>query len=181
MPVDDSTIGEPERLLGPVKIADYDPQWPHLFRRETERIRSILGGRALRIEHTGSTAVPSLAAKPIIDILLVVADSANEPDYVPALEHAGYRLRIREPEWHEHRMFKGPDTDINLHVFSNGCPEIDRVIAFRDWLREHEDDRKLYAETKRELATKDWADAQQYAEAKTGVIEAILARAMKRS
>src|SRR5689334_1090370 len=125
-------LGQPERLLGPIKIVDYDPQWPHLFRREAQRIRSILGSRALRIEHTGLTSVPGLAAKQIIDILLVVADSADEPDYVPALEQAGYRLRIREPEWHEHRMFNGPDTDVNLHVFSNGCSEIERVIAFRD-------------------------------------------------
>ena len=126
-----------------------------LFEREADRIRAVLGSRALRIEHTGSTSVPGLAAKPIIDILLVVADSADEGAYLPALEAAGYVLRIREPDWHEHRMFKGPDTEVNLHVFSSGCPEIDRVLMFRDWLRTHAADRDLYARTKLALARRN--------------------------
>jgi GrpB-like predicted nucleotidyltransferase (UPF0157 family) len=166
-------------MASPVTIVDYDPRWPQLFRAEEQRIRSLLGARALAIEHIGSTAVPGLAAKPVIDILLVVADSANERAYAPALEYAGYYLRIREPEWHEHRMFKGPDTDINLHVFSDTCPEIDRVLRFRDWLRDHEDDRELYARAKIELAKRRWTDVDAYARAKTGVIEAILACANK--
>ena len=87
------------------------------------------------LEHAGSTSVPGLAAKPRIDIMLAVPDSADEPSYVPALEAAGYVLRIREPDWYEHRVFKGPDTDVNLHVFSAGCPEIARMLLFRDWLR----------------------------------------------
>ena len=88
------------------------------------------------LEHTGSTSVPGLAAKPIIDITLAVPDSSDEDAYAPALEAAGYVLRIREPDWHEHRVFKGPDTNVNLHVFSDGCPEIDRMLRFRDWLRD---------------------------------------------
>jgi GrpB-like predicted nucleotidyltransferase (UPF0157 family) len=141
------------------------------------RIRAALGERVLRLEHTGSTAVPGLAAKPIIDITLVVADSTNEAAYLPALEGAGYRLRIREPEWHEHRMFKGLDTDLNLHVFSIGCAEIDRILLFRDWLRTNPADRDLYARTKLELARRDWKSVDDYASAKTAVIEEILARA----
>jgi GrpB-like predicted nucleotidyltransferase (UPF0157 family) len=156
---------------------DYDPRWPRLFEREAERIRSILADRALSIEHIGSTSVPTLPAKPTIDILLVVADSAEESEYVPRLEHAGFQLHIREPAWHEHRMFKELDSDINLHVFSDGCPEIDRILAFRDWLRTHKTDRELYARTKRELAEKDWKYTQNYADAKTEVIEQIMARA----
>ena len=113
---------------------DYDPRWPVLYAREAERIRSILSHRALRLEHIGSTSVPGLPSKPIIDILLVVAASADEAAYVPPMEAAGYTLRIREPDWHEHRMFKGPDTDLNLHVFSLGCPEFDRLVTFRDHL-----------------------------------------------
>src|SRR5881628_765423 len=127
------TIGEPKPLSRRILIVDYDPHWLELFAREAERIRSVLGGGALQIEHGGSTSVPGLAAKPIIDLLLVVADSAEEDAYAPALEAAGYVLRIREPGWYEHRLFKGPDTDINLHVFSSGCPEIDRMLLFRDW------------------------------------------------
>jgi GrpB-like predicted nucleotidyltransferase (UPF0157 family) len=160
-----------------ILIADYDPKWPELFALEADRIRGRLGERALRVEHTGSTSVPGLVAKPIIDVLLVVNDSADEDAYVPDLEAAGYVLRIREPEWFEHRMFKGPDTDINLHVLSSGCAEIDRILIFRDWLRRKARDRDLYARTKLALAQQEWKDVQDYADAKTAVIEEILARA----
>ena len=131
----------------------------------------------MRIEHAGSTSVPRLAAKPIIDLLLVLADSAAEDAYAPALEAAGYVLRIREPNWYQHRMFKGPDTDINLHVFSSGCPEIDRMLLFRDWLRSNAADRDLYARTKLALAQKEWKHVQNFADAKVVVIEEIIARA----
>jgi GrpB-like predicted nucleotidyltransferase (UPF0157 family) len=160
---------------------DFDPLWTEVFRREADRIRTLLGCRALQIEHTGSTSVPGLAAKPIIDILLVVADSSDEPAYVPILERAGYSLRLREPNWHEHRMFKGPAADINLHVFSSGCSEINRILSFRDRLRSNEADRDLYERTKRDLAEKEWADVQDYADAKSAVIEEILARAALKS
>ncbi len=109
--------------------------------------------------------------------MLVVADSADEPTYVPALEGSGYVLSIREPDWYEHRMFKGPDTDINLHVLSAGCSEIDRMLLFRDWLRSHPADRLLYERTKRELARQNWKYTQNYADAKTAVVEEIIARA----
>jgi GrpB-like predicted nucleotidyltransferase (UPF0157 family) len=171
------TIGELRRLSGKILISDYDPEWPDLFEREAARIRTALGERALRIEHTGSTSVPGLAAKPIIDILLVVADSAAEPAYAPALEGVGFVLRIREPDWHQHRMFKRLDGDVHLHVFSVGCPEIDRMLMFRDWLRNHPSDRELYERTKRALAQQEWRYAQNYADAKTEVIQKILARA----
>src|SRR5215475_5776519 len=104
------------------------------------------------MEHVGSTAVPGLAAKDVIDIDLVVVDSADEDAYLPILENAGYVLRVREPNWHEHRYFKGPDTNINLHVFSPGCPEVTRHRVFRNWLRAHDDDRDRYDAVKRELA-----------------------------
>ena len=159
-----------------IQIMDYNQLWPEIFRREAERIKTVLGCRSLQIEHTGSTSVPGLAAKPIIDILLVVADSSDEPAYVPMLERAGYSLRIREPNWYEHRMFKGPAADINLHVFSSGCREINRILNFRDWLRSNAADRDLYERTKRDSARKEWADVQDYADAKTAVIEEILAR-----
>ena len=161
----------------PVVLADYDPAWPQLFEREAQRIRGALGERALEIEHVGSTAVPGLAAKAIIDINLVVEDSANEAAYVPDLEAAGYILRLREPEWFEHRLFKGPDTNINLHVFSRGCEEVDKMRAFRDHLRTNETDRALYERTKRELAGQEWKYVQNYADAKTAVVQEILARA----
>ncbi len=160
-----------------IELVEYDPRWRDLFQREAQRIWTALGDCALCIEHTGSTSVPGLAAKPTIDILLVVADSAKEGEYSPALQRAGYRLLIREPAWHQDRMFKGPDTDVNLHVLSDRCPEIERILAFRNRLRKNAGDRELYARTKRELSRMNWKDVQSYADAKTTVIEEILARA----
>jgi GrpB-like predicted nucleotidyltransferase (UPF0157 family) len=131
----------------------------------------------VRIEHAGSTSVPGLAAKPVIDIVLAVQDSREENGYAPALESAGYLLRIREPEWFEHRMFKGLDPETNLHVFSQGCSEIGRTLLFRDWLRSNPADRDLYERTKRALAAQEWEHIQNYADAKTAVIGEILDRA----
>jgi GrpB-like predicted nucleotidyltransferase (UPF0157 family) len=164
-------------LLKDIVIAEYDQHWPTQFRREAERIQTALGDRALQVEHIGSTSVPSLAAKPIIDILLVVADSADESTYLPDLEGAGYSLRFREINWYQHRLLSGPDTDINLHIFSAGCPEIDRVLMFRDRLRNDSADRDLYACTKSTLAQQEWKHIQEYADAKTAVVEEILSRA----
>ncbi|MGO8949067.1 MAG: GrpB family protein [Ktedonobacterales bacterium] len=172
-----ATIGELKPLDGVIEIVEYDPEWPRLFQREKERIQAALGDRVLLIEHVGSTSVPELVAKPRIDLLLVVASSADEPAYVPSLEKAGYVLRIWEPDWYEHRMLNGPDTAINLHVFSPGCREIDRMLLFRDWLRSDAADRWLYGQTKRELACRKWKYTQNYADAKTEVVEEILARA----
>lgn len=169
--------GGPPKLTAPVLIADYDPRWPALYQREADRIRSVLGDRVLLIEHVGSTSVPGLPAKPIIDLSMVVADAADEDAYLPDLTAAGYRLIIREPEWYEHRCFKGPDTNINLHVFSPGSAEVERHLLFRDWLRGHDGDRDRYAAAKRELAARDWTYIHEYADAKTEVITEILARA----
>ena len=174
------TIGELTRLDGQIHIAPYDPAWPELFAREEARIRAALGERALMVEHAGSTSVPGLSAKPIIDILLVVADSSHEASYVPPLESAGYVLRIREPEWHQHRLLKGPDADINLHVFSEGSSEIERMLAFRDHLRANPTDRDRYESAKRELAVRTWAYTQNYADAKSAVVEEIIACALAR-
>jgi GrpB-like predicted nucleotidyltransferase (UPF0157 family) len=161
----------------PITLADYDPGWPLLFAREVAPIRAALGDRAVQVEHVGSTSVPGLAAKPIIDILLAVPDSADEQSYVPALEAAGYVLRAREPDWFEHRLFKGPDTDINLHVFTVGVAEIDRMLLFRDWLRNNDADRDAYLQVKRDLARRTWRHVQHYADAKTAIVEQIIARA----
>jgi GrpB-like predicted nucleotidyltransferase (UPF0157 family) len=171
------TIGERRRHDGPIVLLDYDEAWPVSFEREARRIRAALGVRTLLLEHAGSTAVPGLAAKPIVDIVLAVPDSSNEDDYVPALESEGYELRIREPDWHEHRVLKKTAPNVNLHVFSAGCEEIDRMLAFRDHLRANEPDRELYEQTKRELAVREWAYVQDYADAKSEVVEAIIARA----
>lgn len=173
------TIGEVKPHDAPIALAEYDPEWPISFQREARRIRDALGSSVVQLEHVGSTSVPGLAAKPRLDILLVVEDSSDEQTYLPALEQRGYFLRIREPDWYQHRVLKGPDTDINLHVFSTGCDEIARMLTFRDWLRAHIDDRLLYERTKRELAARVWRNVQNYADAKTSVVEEILGRASR--
>jgi GrpB-like predicted nucleotidyltransferase (UPF0157 family) len=171
------TVGPVQPLNGQIELVDYDTAWPLLYEREERRIRAALGTDVVRLQHAGSTSVPGLPAKPVIDILLEVPDSAAEAAYVPALEAAGYRLRIREPEWFEHRLFKGPDTNVNLHVFSAGSSEVEEMLRFRDHLRRNAGDRELYAAAKRDLAAREWKHVQQYADAKTEIVREILARA----
>ena len=137
------TVGPPKHFSGKISIAPYDPEWPKLYGREAERIRAILGDKVLLLEHVGSTSVPGLSAKPIIDIDLQVADTRDEDAYVPQLTDAGYELIVREPDWYEHRLFKGPDTNINLHVFGTQLDELERHLLLRDWMREHPEDRDL--------------------------------------
>ena len=171
-------LNRSKRLDGIVRLAPADPSWRALFETESKRIHRILGDRVCLLEHVGSTAVAGLAAKPIIDIVLAVEDSADENSYVPDLEANGYTLRIREPAWFEHRVLKGPDTDINLHVFTNGSEEVERMILFRDHLRADSDDRAMYEDVKRGLADKKWEWVQDYADAKSPVVTEILKRAI---
>jgi GrpB-like predicted nucleotidyltransferase (UPF0157 family) len=172
------TIGDLEQLSSKIELADYDRRWPEMFRAEEERIRAALDERALRVEHCGSTSVPGLAAKPIIDIVLEVSDSSREDDYLPMLEAAGYLLRQREPDWNEHRMFRRPGVKVNLHVYSAACPEVARMLAFRNWLRVNDADRELYERAKRELVERKWKYVQDYADAKTDVVKQITDRAL---
>ena len=137
-----------------ITIVDYDTDWPDKFERHARIIAAAIGGSALRIEHT---------------------DSANESAYLPQLEAAGYVLRVREPDWNEHRMFRTPEKDVHIHIYSAGCPEIQRNLTFRDRLRLNVNDRSRYEQTKRELAAQDWPDMNAYADAKTEVIESIIA------
>lgn len=168
------TIGERQPHNSTIFLSEYDSQWPEMFDREKTKIQNALGPQVLLIEHAGSTSVPGLIAKPIIDIILVVKDSANETSYIPQLESIGYILRIREPDWFEHRLLKGPDFPVNLHVFSQGCSEVDRMLLFRNYLRSNSEAKELYASTKRKLAQKVWKHVQNYADAKSEVIKTII-------
>jgi GrpB-like predicted nucleotidyltransferase (UPF0157 family) len=172
-----TTVGPLEALAAGIVVCDYDPVWPGLYEREAAQVRAALGDRVVRLEHVGSTSVPGLPAKPIIDMVLEVPDSADEPAYAGILEAAGYSLRIREPVWYEHRMFRTAGKGVHLHVFPAGCPETSRMVRFRDHLRTSTADRDLYARAKRDLAARDWKYMQQYADAKTGVIAEIMSRA----
>jgi len=136
----------------PVVVVPYDPDWPVRYDRLEAQLRKALGPAALAVEHVGSTAVPGLPAKPVIDIDLTVADPVQEDAYVPALEAAGYLLILREPSWHQHRLLQLAAPRVNLHVFGPDCPENIRHRMFRDWLRLHPADRDRYAHAKREAA-----------------------------
>ena len=172
------TIGKPDLLNKTIDLHPYNPEWPSMFSILERQIRDALGASVLMIEHVGSTSVPGLSAKAVIDMVLAVADSPDESSYVPPLERAGWVLRIREPDWFQHRLLKSPAIDGNLHVFSRGCEEIGRMLAFRDWLRTNDNDRILYERTKQQLAARTWKYVQNYADAKSEVVGQILGRAL---
>lgn len=174
-----ASVVPPAQLNGPIKLSPYHSRWPSDYEHLANQIHQALGDIVLQLEHVGSTSVPGLAAKPIIDMVMVVADSSAESTYVPPLEQIGYTLKIREPDWNEHRLLKPKTIDGNLHVFSQGCEEIKKMIRFRDWLRTHPDDRQLYENTKLSLAAKTWKYTQNYADAKSEVIQTIMNRATK--
>jgi GrpB-like predicted nucleotidyltransferase (UPF0157 family) len=154
----------------PVEVVDYDPTWPARFRQVKALIVDALGPIALSVTHVGSTSVPGLPAKAVIDIDLSVADSADEGSYLPALEGVGFRLAVREPEWEEHRCLRLDDPATNLHVFSSGAAERQRMLAFAAWLREHPDDRRTYGELKREVARRGFTDVMLYNNAKSAYV-----------
>ena len=163
---------------GRVRLVESDPKWPYFFEREARRVREALGDRVLLLEHTGSTSVPGLLAKPCVDLLLCVADPADESAYVPDLEAAGYTVALREPEWHEHRVLKGTEINLDLHVFAHGCEEAERMLRLRDHLRADAGARARYAAVKKELAERAWDRIQDYADAKSEVVEELLTEAV---
>ena len=180
-----SNIDEPEYVQprvthnATITLAEPDPTWADQFAAESDRIEAALRESAVAVEHVGSTSVPGLAAKPILDVALVVADSANESTYIPALERAGYVLVVREPGWHEHRLLKRERPKVNLHVFTTGSSEVSRMLLFRDRLRSRPEELQLYERTKRELAGRRWTHVQDYADAKSAVVEEILANGVE--
>lgn len=166
-------------LVGGVEQRDLflvapDDSWPAEYRRHEARIRRALGEAAVAVEHIGSTSVPGLAAKPIIDILVTVPDIAAEQDHVEPLLAAGYVLRVREPG---HRLVRTSERDVHVHLLQVGDQAAEDYLLFRDHLRADASDRALYEDTKRELTCRQWPDMNAYADAKTDVIEAIKARA----
>lgn len=182
--------GEFDRHDDTIRLVEPDPAWPSRFTREASRIRAALGEVLQRLEHVGSTAVPGLVAKPVLDIVVEVREPGDEAGWVPALHAIGYVLRRREPDWHDHRLLRPADDPrdadpgtgdaavaVNLHVFPVDCHEVDRMVAFRDRLRRSRVDRELYATAKRRLAARTWPTVQDYADAKGDVVRDILVRA----
>jgi GrpB-like predicted nucleotidyltransferase (UPF0157 family) len=164
-------IGGLERRA--IVIADYDPDWPARFKAHRDRVQRALGTVAIRIEHIGSTAVPGLAAKPIIDVLVTVADPEDERAIMPAMSSVGYHFRVQETG---HRMFRTPGRDAHVHVWADSNPEVLRYLTFRDRLRACATDRGAYEQLKRDLSAREWEDMNYYADAKSELIEQILAR-----
>jgi len=170
------TVGDRQEHNSTINLTEYSVNWPIRYREINDTITRALGDLVMLLEHVGSTSVPGLAAKPIIDIVLEVSDSDREIDYIPALESIEFCLRIREPDWYKHRLLKLDD--VNLHVFSHNCSETIRMLRFRDWLRARPDERDLYLAKKQELASRVWKHVQNYADAKSEVVTAIMSRAM---
>jgi GrpB-like predicted nucleotidyltransferase (UPF0157 family) len=169
-PVEGLTIfGERDGLS--VRIVEYDPAWLARFESERAGIASALGLIARRIEHIGSTAVPGLAAKPVVDVMVTVDDPDDDAAVLLPLTRAGYVLRVIEPE---HRMFRTPQRDVHVHLWRAGGHDERRHLLFRDWLRENADDRERYETVKRELASREWDDSNDYADAKNAVVAAIM-------
>jgi GrpB-like predicted nucleotidyltransferase (UPF0157 family) len=154
-------------------VVAYDDSWPGRYAQHEALIRAVLGSSA-RVEHIGSTSVLGLAAKPIIDILLLVSDITAEEDFLDPLLAAGYDLRVREPG---HRMVRTRARDVHVHILEPSDPAADDYLLLRDRLRVDPADRQLYENTKMALAARDWPDMNAYAEAKSEVIEAIKRRA----
>ena len=176
-----STVGELAPHRAAIDLAEYDPQWPLLFEREEQRIRAALGERALRVEHVGSTS-GARARGEAADRHRPRRRRLERRGRIRATAR-GFRLRAPDSRTGLVRApgpQKGPDTNVNVHTFSDGCSEVGRMLAFRDWLCTHDDDRKLYETAKRELAGREWKYVQNYADAKSEVVEEILARARPR-
>ena len=167
-------IGGPEKRA--IVIEEYDPAWVAHFEQVKASLAEALGPRALEIEHFGSTAVPGLGAKGIIDVLVGVQDVDDEAAYGPALEASGWAIRVRQPG---HRMYRTPEQDVHAHVFTDGSEAAGIRLLFRDWLRHDAADRQLYEDTKRALARQEWEATNYYSDAKGGVVAEILGRAQR--
>lgn len=157
-----------------VTLHEHDPRWAEMFAEHRARIVTALAGTPARVEHIGSTSVPGLAAKPIVDVLVVVDDVTADEDHVDRLVSAGYVLRVREPG---HRLVRTPARDVHVHVWEDGDPAGDEYLLFRDHLRRDAEDRARYEAVKRELMTRSWGDSNAYADAKDDVVAAIKGRA----
>lgn len=157
-----------------LELHTHDDRWPSTYLEHRRRIQDALAGCDVQIEHIGSTAVPGLAAKPIIDVVVTMDDITAEEDYLDALLDAGYELRVREPG---HRLVRTPERDVHVHLYERGDPAVAEYLLLRDHLRSDAQDRELYESTKRTLLSQRWDDMNAYADAKSDVILAIKARA----
>ncbi|KAA8644275.1 hypothetical protein EYZ11_002851 [Aspergillus tanneri] len=165
-----------------IEIVEPSPTWPATYEHIAQRIRSAIGNYMISIEHIGSTSVPGLPAKDIIDVDVIVPDPSAEDSYIPALEAAGFQFLLREPDWYQHRFLGLEFPYANVHVFGPDGHEAIRHRLFRDWLRDHEEDRIRYAAAKREAAEASrnaGETVMQYTDRKEPVIRDILQKIYK--
>ncbi|MCJ1384593.1 hypothetical protein MMC17_007711 [Xylographa soralifera] len=168
-----------------ITILEPNPEWPQRFEEAKARIQNALGTLIVDIAHTGSTSVPGLPAKDIIDVDLTLKDATDEASYVKPLEEAGFRFLFREPQWHQHRFFveSWPKAyHVNVHVWGPDSPEAAKHRIFRDWLRKTPADLELYAKAKREAAEQTAVagdSVMEYNQRKEKTIQEILGRAFR--
>lgn len=162
-----------------VEVVTYDSSWIAVYAEVASSIEKELGASVQKIDHIGSTAIPGIAAKPVIDIDLTVADPTDEKNYLPALENLGFRLIVREPRFHGHRLCHLEHPRVNLHIFGPNCPETIRHLLFRNWLRQSEDDRQLYSNAKLEAVKGCSVDIEKYHENKKKVVHEIYQKIFK--
>lgn len=163
-----------------VMIVDYDPQWPILYEEEKARILGVIGHKVVAIEHIGSTAVPGLGAKPIIDIMVAVRHLSEAEQCIEPLQSVGYEYVPEHEDFIPERRYfrKGhPETHRHLHIVEPTSDFWERHLFFRDYLRAHPKVARQYYELKRQLATKSGSDRQTYTDAKTPFIESVITRA----
>lgn len=167
--------------LQPIEILPSNPTWSETFSLMKGRIVTALGDKAVEVHHTGSTSIPDLPAKDVIDIDLVVPDIRDEAAYVEPLEQAGFQFLFREPPWHGHRFFVSKsEPAVNLHVWGPDCPEVTRHLIFQERLLRCPEDKALYWEVKMDAAraTREaGGDVLDYNLRKQSVIRQILRRA----
>lgn len=163
------------------QLVEWSEQWSAVFTEERARLHEVFVGTGARIEHVGSTSVPGLCAKPIIDICIGVATLSVAEERIDAMTDLGYEyVPEYEAEIPDRRYFRRPHTKPRTHHV-HACvldgPIWERHLAFRDWLRDHADDREAYAELKRMLYARHSADRPAYTEAKGPFIQSILEKA----
>ena len=163
-----------------VRMVPHDPNWRQEFRQEAARISAAAGSNAVAVHHVGSTAIPGIYAKPVIDLLLVVWDLAALDEKQPEMEALGYEAR-GEYGIPGRRFFrrddKHGDRTHQVHAFEDGSPQIARHLAFRDYMIAHPETAQEYSDLKRELAAQHPSDIEAYMDGKNEFIQEVDKRA----
>jgi GrpB-like predicted nucleotidyltransferase (UPF0157 family) len=170
---------EERRVIDIIDIKDYDPEWPKAFELEKNRIMEKLGELVLEIEHIGSTAVPEISAKPVIDILIAVKDMGRAKECVVRLADLGYEHVQSEDDVERLFLFRGMPRTHHVHVVQHRSETHRKHVVFRDYLREHADARDEYDRLKRALAARYRTDRKSYVDGKADFVESVVEKATR--